>query len=88
MKRVEVKREKRNRESKRKKWLRRRGMSPQWREGRLGKKGKAKQMAIAQSIPLRGVKADLRSTLPKVEKMPRKMGLGKRIVRALGLRGK
>lgn len=69
--RLALKRTKRNLLSKHKHYLRNRGMSPQWRTGRTPWRQVRDQVASANSISLRGVHADLRSTIP-VSAMPKR----------------
>jgi len=63
---LQNKRTVRNTNSKRKAALRRRGMSPQWKPLSMSRKAMRKRAELAvNAITLRGVKADLCSTIPK-----------------------
>lgn len=63
--RLQTKRTRRNALARRKKWLRNRGMSPSWRPTRATWRQRYAEVAAANALPLRGVHADLRDTIPK-----------------------
>jgi hypothetical protein len=77
---VERKRTQRNLNSKRKRWLRNRGMSPSYKFTIIPWRERYAALDAAYARPLRGVRADLRSTIPK-STVPKKQSLASRLVR-------
>jgi hypothetical protein len=78
--RLQTKRTRRNALSKRKRWLRNRGMSPSWKPTRRTWNEIYREVAAANALPLRGVRADLRSTIPK-STVAKKQGFFARLFR-------
>lgn len=79
-KRLTLKRTRRNAWSKKKRTFRNRGMSPQFKFRRIGIKARRASVMAASALPLRGVRADLRSTIP-ASKVPLKKGFFARLFR-------
>jgi hypothetical protein len=78
--RLQLKRTNRNTNFKRKRRLRNRGMSPSWKPTRRTWNEVYQDVEAANSRPLRGVHADLRSTIPK-STVPKKQGFFSRLFR-------